>query len=179
MSLGSGMLRRVVLVAMTSIATASLTLVMTAAAAPSWDRQANIVDAAQRLAKLHRVQGSQGVLKFLDACYRTHLLSSDFNQGVEGCLVQDYIHAQTLATIYSRLPPEARAERKLPAPDVISQAMQRRLIATFTQYKITPDDAVVFQKLIEKHGLPVFIKAVFPKAAPPNNGASKNGANKN
>ncbi len=174
MSRGRRLMVPFVLAALTSVTAAAVTAKTAAAAAPSWDRPANIIDAANRLAKLHRVQGSQGVLKFLDACYRTHLLSSDFNEGVEGCLVQDYIHAQTLAKIYSRLPPEARAERKLPSPEVISQAMQRRLIATFTQYKITPEDAVVFQKMIEKHGLPVFIKAVFPKAAVPKNGVGKN-----
>lgn len=129
--------------------------------APTWDRAANINDAAERLAKLHQRQGSQGVLKFLDACYRTHLLSSTFNEGVEACLAQDYIHAQTLATIYARLPPQARQQRGLPAPELISQGMQQRLITTFRQYKISPEEAVVFQKLVEKHGLSVFLKAVF------------------
>ncbi|MBX9683620.1 MAG: hypothetical protein K2X41_07505 [Hyphomicrobium sp.] len=132
--------------------------------APTWDRAANIKDAAERLAKLHQRQGSQGVLKFLDACYRTHLLSSTFNQGVEACLAQDYIHAQTLATIYARLPAQARQQRGIPSPELISQGMQQRLITTFRQYKITPDEAVVFQKLVEKHGLSLFLQAVFPNA---------------
>lgn len=135
-----------------------------AAAAIDWDRPANIKDAAERLVKLHRSKGSEGVLKFLDACYRTHLLASEFNEGIEACLVQDYIHAQTLATVYSRVPDAVREQRKIPAPDLISKAMQNRLVTTFTQYKITPAEAVTFQKLVQAHGMPLFIKGVFPNA---------------
>ena len=53
---------------------------------------------------LHKREGSPGVLKFLDACYRTQLLASEFSQGLESCMAQDYMHTQVLAMVYSRIP---------------------------------------------------------------------------
>ena len=62
----------------------ALTVASSATAAKeAWDHVANIKDAATRLALLHRREGSPGVLKFLDACYRTQLLASEFSQGLE------------------------------------------------------------------------------------------------
>ncbi len=54
-----------------------------ATAKEDWNHVANIKDAATRLAILHKREGSPGVLKFLDACYRTQLLASKFSQGLE------------------------------------------------------------------------------------------------
>lgn len=142
-----------------------------AAAAPAhaelgkWDHAANIKDAANRLAKLHRKEGSRGVLKFLDACYRTHMLAEKFSQGLEACMAQDYMHTQVLATVYSRLSPEAFKKTGAPSPQEMANGMGKRLVLAFTQYKIGIDDAEEFKKLVDKNGFPVFIKAVFPKAA--------------
>ena len=81
------------------------------AAKGDWDHTANIKDAAGRLAALHKREGSPGVLKFLDACYRTHLLASDFTKGLEACMAQDYMHTRVLATIYAKLPVDQRKTR--------------------------------------------------------------------
>ncbi len=130
----------------------------------SWDHVANVKDAADRLAKLHRVEGSKGVLKFLDACYRTHLLASTYTAGLESCMAQDYMHTQVLAQIYARLPPEERAKSGAPSPELIAQGMGQRFMVAFSQYKVSGAEAEAFKKNVDTHGLPIFLKAVFPKS---------------
>ena len=130
-----------------------------------WDHAANIKDAATRLAVLHKRQGSPGVLKFLDACYRTHLLASDFTKGLEACMAQDYMHTQVLATIYSKLPYEQRQKSGVPSPEAMAQGMGQRFVTAFTQYKVPVSDAEDFKKRVDKYGFPIFLKAVFPKGA--------------
>jgi hypothetical protein len=147
---------------------AALLLVALASQAPAatgkWDHAANIKDAASRLAKLHRREGSPGVVKFLEACYRTHLLASAYSQGLEACMAQDYMHSQVLALIYSRLPPQDREKLKAPSPEFIAQGMGQRFGAVFSQYKVPVKEAEDFKRLVDKHGFPEFMRAVFPKA---------------
>lgn len=142
--------------------------VMTVASAPSlaketWDHVANIKDAAKRLAALHKREGSAGVLKFIDACYRTQMLSSSYTQGLESCLAQDYMHSQVLAQIYARIPQADRVRMGVPAPEDIANGMGRRFVAAFQQYKLGVKKAEEFKRLVDKNGLPIFVKSVFPK----------------
>lgn len=132
----------------------------------AWDRTANIKDAATRLGQLHRRGGSQAVLKFLDACYRTHMLASEFNQGLESCMAQDFMHTQVLAQIYARVPENELKSKNVPTPKLIADGMGQRFQAVFSQYKISKDDALAFQKRVANDGLPIFVAAVFPKGAP-------------
>ena len=148
-----------------AVMVSALLVVPAHAAKPDWDMAANIKEAAKHLAKLHRSQGSQGVLKFLDACYRTHTLASEFNRGLEACMAQDYMHSQVLAVIYARLPEEARTKSKMPSPDFIAKSMGARFSSIFSQYNYTPAQADDFKKSVDKHGFPIFLKAVFPKDA--------------
>lgn len=134
-----------------------------ASAAIDWDRAANIKDAAKRLALLHRRQGSNGVLKFLDACYRTHMLASEFNAGLESCLAQDYMHSNVLAQIYARVPPDVRQKQKNPSPNEIAKGLGERFVAAFAQYKMTAKDVTALKALVDKFGMPIFVKAAFPK----------------
>lgn len=135
----------------------------TVAAKETWDHVANIKDAATRLAILHKREGSPGVLKFLDACYRTQLLASEFSQGLESCMAQDYMHTQILAMIYARIPDEDRKRLGTPSPQAIANSMGQRFVAAFSQYKMSVKDAEAFKKLVDKNGMPVFVKAVFPR----------------
>jgi hypothetical protein len=148
------------------------------AATGNWDHAANIKDAAGRLAKLHKREGSQGVLKFLDACYRTHLLASEFSQGLEACMAQDYMHTQVLATIYAKLPLEQRKKAGVPSPEAMAQGMGQRFVSAFTQYKVAVSEAEEFKKLVDKHGFPVFVKGVFPKGTAKDAGSEKSGGAK-
>lgn len=138
-----------------------------------WDHKANITDAAKRLVVLHRREGSSGVLKFLEACYRTHLLSSEFTAGLESCMAQDLMHTQVLAMVYSRLPPDRIKKIGVPSPEVIAKSMNDRLVSSFMQYKVTVKDGDEFKRLVNAYGVPIFVKGVFPKSAsPPGDAAS-------
>lgn len=150
---------------------------MAAAPSPSfakeaWDHVANVKDAAKRLADLHKREGSAGVLKFLDACYRTQMLSSKYTEGLESCMAQDYMHSQVLARIYARIPQAERVRMGVPAPEDIANGMGQRFVAAFKQYKISVKEADAFRKLVDKNGMPIFIKSAFP----PNNPGSAGGA---
>lgn len=140
------------------------------AASGTWDRTANIADAAKRLGVLHRREGSRGVLKFLDACYRTHMLSSEYSKGLEACMAQDFMHTQVLASIYAKVPLEQRQKLDTPSPELIASGMQQRFASAFAQYRIATPEADAFKVLVEKQGMPVFLKAVFPKSAKPQGG---------
>jgi hypothetical protein len=137
-----------------------------ASAKETWDHVANIKDAAKRLGELHHREGSAGVLKFLDACYRTHMLASEFTQGLESCMAQDYMHTQVLAKIYAAVPEADRQRMGTPSPEQIANSMGQRFVAAFSQYKIGVKEAEAFKKLVDKNGLPVFVKAVFPQHKP-------------
>lgn len=137
------------------------------AAKPDWDRKTNVREAAERLATMHRTQGSPGVMKFLDACYRTHTISEAFTSGLEACMAQDYMHSRALAAIYANLPAEARSRPDIPKPDAIAKAMGQRFALIFHRYKIDNAAAEQFRKLVDEHGFPVFTKSVFPGSAPP------------
>jgi hypothetical protein len=144
---------------------------MAAAPSPSlaketWDHVANVKDAAKRLADLHKREGSAGVLKFLDACYRTQMLSSKYTQGLESCMAQDYMHSQVLARIYARIPQAERVRMGVPAPEDIANGMGQRFVAAFKQYNISTKEAEAFRKLVDKNGMPIFIKSAFPPRKP-------------
>jgi hypothetical protein len=143
------------------------------AARGDWDHAANIKDAAGRLAVLHKREGTAGVLKFLDACYRTHLLASDYTKGLEACMAQDYMHTQVLAMIYSKLPEDERKKLGAPSPELMAKGMNQRFVTSFMQYKVTVADGEDFKKLVDKHGFPVFIKAIFPKEKSAEPGSDK------
>ena len=119
-------------------------------------------EAAQRLSMLHKRSGSEGVLKFLDACYRTHTIATNFSAALEGCMAQDYVHSRVLVAVYARVPEAVRAERKLPSPEAIAGAMNSRFAAIFEQYKLKPNDVEALQAAFETHGVPIFVKSAFP-----------------
>ncbi|WP_290982756.1 hypothetical protein [Hyphomicrobium sp.] len=150
------------------------------AAKETWDHVANIKDAAKRLGDLHRREGSAGVLKFLDACYRTQMLASEFNQGLESCLAQDYMHSQVLAQIYARIPQADRVRMGTPAPEDIARSMGARFVAAFSQYKISVKQAEAFKKMVDQNGMPIFLKSAFPPKKPgePDDNAEAEGGGK-
>ncbi len=131
----------------------------------SWDRPANIRDAAQRIGVIQRTRGAEAAMKHIDACYRTHGLASSYSAAFEGCIAQDYLESKLLVRIYSRLSPDGLRRSGAPSAEAIGEAMGRRLVGAFTQYKVGTEDAQTIKSEIDKHGLPVFLKTVFPNAA--------------
>ena len=147
------------------------------AAKETWNHSTNIKDAAKRLGELQRREGSAGVLKFLDACYRTQMLASDYSAGLESCMAQDYMHSQVLAQIYARIPQAERVRMGTPAPEDIARSMGQRFGAVFKQYNISQKEADTFRRMVDKDGMPIFLKSVFPpKAAGDNSGAASDAA---
>lgn len=132
----------------------------------TWDRPANIANAAKRLVVMHRTKGSEGVIRFLGECYRTHMLGSAFTQGLEACITQDYVHTHALVLIYSRLPPDAQAKRTLPTAQSLSDGLNARFLTVFRQYRMTTAEADELKRLMDKHGTPIFMAASFPSTAP-------------
>jgi cytosine/adenosine deaminase-related metal-dependent hydrolase len=137
------------------------------ATVPDWDQVANIKDAALRLAQMQRTRGATKTFEFIDACYKTHGLSSKYTKAFEACIAQDYLETQILALIYSRLSPETLERMGAPSPEMLAQAMGQRIGAAFAAYKVPPENVEAFKKLVDEHGFPVFFQALFPDTKPP------------
>lgn len=127
----------------------------------SWDHAANVRSHAKRTAELQKVKGALGTFEFIESCYKTHSLATEFNPALEGCMVVDYLHSVSLATVYARMSAEQRAEAKVPEPDAITKSMGLRLAATFQQYKLSKERFEAFGRLVERVGVPEYSKSRF------------------
>jgi hypothetical protein len=134
------------------------------AAEPDWDQAANIKDAATRLAQ---IQGATKAFQFIDACYRTHRLSSTYTKAFEACIAQDYLETQVLTLIYGRLSPDTLKRMGAPTPQVLTSTMLQRVGASFAQYSVSKERIAEFKKNIDEHGFPLFFKTLFPDAKMP------------
>ncbi len=122
----------------------------------------NIKDAATRLAQMQRTQGATRAFAFIDACYRTHSLSSNYTKAFEACIAQDYLETQVLALIYSRMEPETLKKMGAPSPQLLAKTMGKRVAAAFANYGVPVKRVKAFKKLVDEEGFPVFFKALFP-----------------
>ena len=104
---------------------------------------------------------------FIDACYRTHSLSSAYTKAFEACIAQDYLETQILALIYSRMSPEALKRTGAPSPQMLAESMSRRVGAAFGKYKVPPEQIAAFKKNVDEHGFPLFFQSLFPDAKMP------------
>jgi cell pole-organizing protein PopZ len=132
---------------------------------PAWDRIANIKGAAERIGRLHRARGATAAYQQIENCYKTHSLASAYGEGFEACLAQDYLETRTLIQVYSRMPPDALAKSGVPSPQQLADSMGQRISIAFTHYKKTQAFADEVKRLVDVHGLPVFLAIVFPEAA--------------
>ena len=139
---------------------------------PDWDQIENIKDAASRLATLQRTQGATKAFEFIDACYRTHSLSSKYTKAFEACIAQDYLETQVLALIYSRMTPESLKKMGAPTPELLAETMSRRVGQAFANYQVPQPRIEAFKKLVDEHGFPLFFEALFPKIKVPPAGAA-------
>jgi hypothetical protein len=130
-----------------------------------WDRAENVKQAATRLGEIQRRQGASKAYEFILNCYKTHSLARSYTRYIEGCIAQDYIHTQTLALIYSRMPPAALKKSGMPSPQALAQAMGKRVSSAFGKYEVPVKEADAVKKLVELHGFKVFNQLVFPKPA--------------
>lgn len=135
-----------------------------AAVKADWDRAANIREAAQRLVGIQNERGALGTLKYIAACYQTHMIAEHYSKPLEACIAQDYMLSQTLALIYERLEPDKRKQMGAPEPEQIAQGLASRVGTALGHYKLSEADGEELRKLVETEGFPVFFKARFPKA---------------
>jgi len=133
-------------------------------APPAWDQVASIRAAAERLGRLHRAKGAKAAYELIDNCYRTHSLASTYGEGYETCIAQDYLETRTLIQVYSRMPPEMLQKAGVPSPRQLAESMGRRISMAFSQYKKSQAYADEVRRLVDTHGLPVFLSIVFPEA---------------
>ena len=155
-----------------AFAAGALGIVLTASSTaaytkPDWDQAANVKEAAERLAVIQKRQGATAAFKFIDACYRTHSLSSEYTRAFEACIAQDYLETRVLALIYSRMSPETLKARGMPTPQMLADTMGRRIVSAFKNYDVPVQDVRAFKKLVDEHGFPVFFKALFPNSKVP------------
>ena len=94
---------------------------LVAAQDPQWDQVENIKEAAKRLAQMQRTQGATKAFEFIEACYRTHSLSTNYTKAFEACIAQDYLETQILALIYSRMSPDALKRMGAPTPEMLAR----------------------------------------------------------
>ncbi|MCC7252459.1 hypothetical protein [Hyphomicrobium sp.] len=132
--------------------------------AAAWDQAANIRGAAERLGRLHRARGAKAAYELIDNCYKTHSLASTYGEGFEACIAQDYLETRTLIQVYSRMPPEALEKLGVPSPQMLADSMGQRISLAFSQYRKSQAYADNVKKLVDEHGLPVFLSIVFPEA---------------
>ncbi len=137
-----------------------------ATAAPDWDRVANVKAAAQQIGEIQARGGAEQAFKFITACYKTHGLASKYSKAFEGCIAQDVMLMQALSLIYDRVDPALLEKRGAPTPAQLQRSLNQRVSGAFAQYEIPATEAPVLQKLISQHGMPIFVKIVFPDAAP-------------
>lgn len=131
----------------------------------TWDQAASIRGAAERIGRLHRARGAKAAYELIDNCYKTHSLASAYGEGFESCIAQDYLETRTLIQVYSRMRPDALEKLGVPSPQMLAESMGQRISMAFTQYGKSQAYADNVKKLVDEHGLPVFLSIVFPEAA--------------
>lgn len=127
-----------------------------------WDRVANVESAAKQIGEVQVQAGVEKAFSFISACYKTHGLASAYSKAFEGCIAQDYLVSKTLVQIYERVPKEVLEKNGAPSPEKIDQSFKNRAANAFAQYKRSPEDALALRGVVEQHGVPVFLKIVFP-----------------
>ena len=129
----------------------------------SWDRIANVESAARQIGEVQAQAGVEKAFNFISACYKTHGLASAYSKAFEGCIAQDYLVSKTLVQTYERVPKDVLEKNGAPSPEKIDQSFKNRAASAFAQYKRTPEDALALRGVVEQHGVPVFLKIVFPQ----------------
>jgi hypothetical protein len=130
----------------------------------TWDQVASIRGAAERIGRLHRARGAKAAYELVENCYKTHSLAPTYGEGFEACIAQDYLETRTLIQVYSRMPPDALEKLGVPSPHMLAQSMGQRVSMAFGQYKKSQAYADNVRKIVDEHGLPVFLSIVFPEA---------------
>ncbi|MFX8696317.1 hypothetical protein ABTM58_19710, partial [Acinetobacter baumannii] len=74
---------------------------------------------------------------------------------------------------YAKVPKEALARIGAPSPEQIDRSFSDRVSRAMTQYHRPAGEAQVLARIVEQHGMPVFLKTVFPDGEPSSPNSSK------
>ncbi len=130
----------------------------------SWDRTGNITSAATEIAGVQKDKGARGAFEVIKICYETAIEPAErYTQAVERCLTQDIINSRITAAFYGSLSAEARERNGVPAPETITEAMGKRVSATFARLEVPPAQAREIVTVINGEGEAAFMKARFPQ----------------
>ena len=130
----------------------------------TWDRAQNVTAAAVAIAGVQRDKGSRGAFEVIKGCYDTAIEPAEtYTKAVERCLTQDILNSRTTAAFYGSLSPEARQRNGVPAPEAVTEAMSRRVSATFSRLQVPAARAREILEVINQDGEAAFMKARFPQ----------------
>ena len=130
----------------------------------TWDRTGNITSAAVEIAGIQKDKGARGAFEVIKTCYETAIEPAEsYTQAVERCLTQDILNSRTTAAFYGSLSPETRERNGVPAPETITEAMGKRVSATFARLEVPAAKAHEIVTVINKKGEAAFMKARFPQ----------------
>ena len=135
-----------------------------AAGKPDWDRVANVKAAAQQIGEIQAHQGADKAFKFINDCYKTHGLAAAYSKAFEGCIAQDLMLMEALAAIYGRVDPQVLRKSGAPSVDQLQATLNQRLSSAYATYSMPVSEGIELKKIVDTHGLPLFIKIVFPKS---------------
>jgi hypothetical protein len=147
-------------------AAVSLAAASAASAAPAsydWDRVANVRVAAKQIGEIQVAQGADKAFEFINNCYKTHSLANAYSKYFEGCIAQDLMLMEALAAIYSRVAPDQLRKTGAPTVQQLQQALNHRIAGAYATYDMPPTEVQGLKKIVDTHGMPVFLKIVFPK----------------
>jgi hypothetical protein len=127
-----------------------------------WDRVENVRQAAAKLGEIQARQGADQAFRFITACYKTHGLASAYSRAFESCIAQDFMLTQALALIYERIDPAKLKTMGAPTRELLQQSLNQRVSGAYANYEMAPSEGLTLKAIVDEHGLPIFMKAVFP-----------------
>ena len=133
------------------------------AAAPDWDRVANVKAAAVQIGEIQVQQGADKAFKFITDCYKTHGLAAAYSKAFEGCIAQDFMLMEALAAIYSRVDPKVLQQNGVPSVAQLVDRLNERVSGAYANYQMPPGEGQALRKIVDTYGMPVFLKIIFPK----------------
>jgi hypothetical protein len=129
----------------------------------SWDQTAHIQKTSSDLAARVRSKGADTASAEIARCYRDHIKANTLTQPLERCVIEDAVHSWMTASVYASVSKETLTKMKLPAPDEITAAMSKRVVAVLSRFKIPQQNARDFMQLVRQQGLPAYGKVLQKK----------------
>ena len=66
--------------------------------------------------------------------------------------------------IYSRVAPDQLRKTGAPSVEQLQRSLNQRIAGAYGTYNMAPTEVQGLKKIVDTHGMPVFLKIVFPKS---------------